>query len=79
MLAVIFRSMDSLKLFDVPFVLTQGPGSATELLSLHVYRLGFAQTGWVARAAATAVVLLVMIITLSRVLVRHIREGSGTE
>lgn len=77
MLAVLFRSMDSLKLFDVPFVLTQGgPGSATELLSLHVYRLGFAQTGWVARASATAVVLLVLITLLSQLLVRYVREGS---
>lgn len=75
-LAVLFRSMDSLKLFDVPFVLTQGgPGSATELLSLHVYRLGFAQTGWVGRASATAVVLLVVIILLSQVLVRQLRTG----
>lgn len=77
MLAVLFRSMDSLKLFDVPFVLTQGgPGSATELLSLHVYRLGFAQTGWVARASATAVVLLVLIVLFSQIQVRHIRRGS---
>ncbi len=77
MLAILFRSMDSLKLFDVPFVLTQGgPGSATELLSLHVYRLGFAQTGWVARASATAVVLLVLIVFLSQRLVRYVREGS---
>lgn len=74
-LAVLFRSMDSLKLFDVPFVLTQGgPGSATELLSLHVYRLGFAQTGWVARASATAVVLLFLIVLSSQMLVRQIRR-----
>jgi multiple sugar transport system permease protein len=76
-LAVLFRSMDSLKLFDVPFVLTQGgPGSATELLSLHVYRLGFAQTGWVGRASATAVVLLMMIVLLSRLLVRQLSHRS---
>ncbi len=75
-LAILFRSMDSLKLFDVPFVLTQGgPGSATELLSLHVYRLGFAQTGWVGRASATAVVLLLLITALSQLLVRQIRKG----
>jgi multiple sugar transport system permease protein len=80
MLAILFRSMDSLKLFDVPFVLTQGgPGSATELLSLHVYRLGFAQTGWVARASATAVVLLVLIVFLSRGLVRYVREGGDIQ
>ncbi|HBE78193.1 MAG TPA: sugar ABC transporter permease [Firmicutes bacterium] len=77
-LAILFRSMDSLKLFDVPFVLTQGgPGSATELLSLHVYRLGFAQTGWVARASATGVILLIIISILSQFLIRQLHKESG--
>jgi multiple sugar transport system permease protein len=78
-LAILFRSMDSLKLFDVPFVLTQGgPGNATELLSLHVYRLGFAQTGWVARASATGVVLLIIITIFSQYLIRQLHEGGET-
>jgi len=75
-LALLFRLMDSLKLFDVPFVLTQGgPGNKTELLSLHVYRLGFAQTGWIARASATGVVLLIIIIISSQFLIRQFRKG----
>ncbi|MGE5583672.1 MAG: carbohydrate ABC transporter permease [Bacillota bacterium] len=75
-LAILFRLMDSLKLFDVPFVLTQGgPGNATELLSLHVYRLGFAQTGWVARASATGVILLLIITVLSQFLTRQLHQG----
>jgi len=76
LLAVVFRSMDALKLFDIPFSLTQGgPGSATEFLSLHVYRLGFAQTGWVGRASATAVVLLMLISMISMLLIKAFRKG----
>jgi multiple sugar transport system permease protein len=76
LLAVVFRSMDALKLFDIPFSLTQGgPGSATEFLSLHVYRLGFAQTGWVGRASATAVVLLMLISIISMLLIKAFRKG----
>lgn len=76
LLAVIFRAIDSLKTFDIPYSLTQGgPGSATEFLSLHVYRLGFAQTGWVGRSAAVSVVLLILTTVISMILIRAYRKG----
>lgn len=76
LLALIFRLIDSLRTFDIPFALTQGgPGSATEFLSLHVYRLGFAQTGWVGRASAASVILLVIITIISLLLLRAFRRG----
>ncbi|GIO14592.1 ABC transporter permease [Cohnella xylanilytica] len=76
LLAVVFRAIDSLKTFDIPYSLTQGgPGSSTEFLSLHVYRLGFAQTGWVGRSAAVSVILLILITAISWVLIRAYRKG----
>lgn len=74
-LAVLLRAVDSLKLFDTVFVLTQGgPGNATEFLSLHVYRLANAQNGLIGRAAAVAIVLLVVTIVVSRLLIRQQRR-----
>jgi len=76
LLALIFRAIDSLKTFDIPYSLTQGgPGSATEFLSLHVYRLGFAQTGWIGRSAAVSVILLLLITVISMLLIRAYRKG----
>lgn len=76
LLALIFRAIDSLKTFDIPYSLTQGgPGSTTEFLSLHVYRLGFAQTGWIGRSAAVSVVLLLLITVISMILIRWYRKG----
>ncbi|CQR58937.1 carbohydrate ABC transporter permease [Paenibacillus riograndensis] len=76
LLAVIFRAIDSLKTFDIPYSLTQGgPGSATEFLSLHVYRLGFAQTGWVGRSAAVSVILLILTTGISMLLIKAYRKG----
>lgn len=76
LLAVIFRAIDSLKLFDIPYSLTQGgPGSSTEFLSLHVYRLGFAQTGWIGRSSAVAVVLLILVTVISWLLIKAYRKG----
>ncbi|MGO4541442.1 carbohydrate ABC transporter permease [Paenibacillus sp. 2TAB19] len=76
LLAVIFRAIDSLKTFDIPYSLTQGgPGSSTEFLSLHVYRLGFAGTGWIGRSAAVSVVLLILTTVISMVLIKMYRKG----
>lgn len=75
-LAILLRAIDSLKLFDTAFVLTQGgPGNATEFLSLHVYRYANAQNGLIGRAAAIALVLLVIVNIISRILIRQQRKG----
>lgn len=75
-LALLMRAIDSLKLFDTAFVLTQGgPGNATEFLSLHVFRLANAQNGLIGRAAAVALVLLVIVTVVSRLLIREQRKG----
>ena len=40
--ALLLRSLDALKLFDVVFAMTQGgPGTSTETLSYYIYRNGF--------------------------------------
>lgn len=78
-LVVLFRGMDSLKLFDIPYVLTQGgPGNTTELMSLHVFRLGFAQTGFIGRAAAMSVFLLLTITFLSQFILKYFRNERGS-
>lgn len=42
LLALLLRSMDLLRIFDQIFILTQGgPGSATETVSLYIYRTAF--------------------------------------
>ncbi len=68
-LAMIFRTIDSLKIYDMPFVLTQGgPGNSTEFLSLHIYRLANAQNGLIGRAAANAIILMMISSAVSKVL-----------
>lgn len=75
LIAVLFRSIDCLKTFDIPYVLTQGgPGNLTEFMSLHIYRLGFAQTGFIGRAAAMSVVLSMIITVLSNFLIGRMRR-----
>ena len=77
LLTILLRAIDSLKLFDTAFVLTQGgPGNATEFLSLRVFRLANAQNGLIGRAAAVALVLLAVVSTISAALIRQQRKGN---
>ncbi|RYE63225.1 MAG: sugar ABC transporter permease, partial [Oxalobacteraceae bacterium] len=59
-----------LKLFDMVFVMTRGgPGSATDLVSIYIQRVGF-RIFDLGTASAQAILLLVITILLSRLYIR---------
>ncbi|WP_181699052.1 carbohydrate ABC transporter permease [Chthonobacter albigriseus] len=67
---LILRSADVLKLFDMVFVMTRGgPGSATDLVSVYIQRVGF-RVFDMGLASAQAILLLIMTIVLSRLYIR---------
>jgi multiple sugar transport system permease protein len=67
---LILRSADVLKLFDMVFVMTRGgPGSATDLVSVYVQRVGF-KVFDLGLGSAQAILMLVMTILLSRLYIR---------
>jgi multiple sugar transport system permease protein len=67
---LILRTADTLKLFDMVFTMTRGgPGTATELISLLIQRIGF-RTFDLGYASAQAIILLVICIVLSRLYIR---------
>jgi multiple sugar transport system permease protein len=70
MLAILLRSMDLLRIFDQIFLLTQGgPGSATETVSLYIYRTAFRFSNFGYAAAMSFVGLLVTMLA-ARALMR---------
>jgi multiple sugar transport system permease protein len=79
LIAVILRSIDALRLFDIPFVLTRGgPGIETEFMSMRVFRLGFNLTSFIGRAAAMAVVLMICTTIISRILIKQMHKGRAS-
>ncbi|WP_188052319.1 carbohydrate ABC transporter permease [Aureimonas fodinaquatilis] len=67
---LILRSADVLKLFDMVFVMTRGgPGSATDLISVYIQRVGF-RVFDMGMASAQAIVLLIITILISRLYIR---------
>jgi multiple sugar transport system permease protein len=72
--AVLIRALDAFTVFDQVFVLTQGgPGMATEVSTLMVYKSAFrfSQIGY---AAAMAITLLILVLALSAAIVRSLQR-----
>jgi len=76
-IALLFRTMDAFKLFDLVFSLTGGqPGTATATVSLLLYRDAF-EHFWTGRSCALAYILLVIIIGMSNIYVRRLARAVG--
>jgi multiple sugar transport system permease protein len=75
LLAVLFRTIEALKAFDVVMGVTGGgPGNTTETVPIQLYRLVFqgqAQTG---RASALAYIMLIIILAVSNVYVWYLNR-----
>lgn len=65
-IALIIRSLEAFKIFDVPFIMTQGgPGTTTETISIFLYKFAieFARVSW-ASAGAIVIFIAIVIVTL---------------
>jgi len=65
MVAVIIRSIDALKSFDIIYAMTQGgPGTASETINIYLYNVAFAYYD-IGYASAIAVIFFIIIIAMS--------------
>jgi len=65
-IAILIRSLDLVRIFDIIWALTQGgPGTMTETISIYTYTQGFNQfeTSYTAAIAFLVIVLLTVIVT----------------
>ena len=78
LIALLFRTMDAFKMFDIVYVLTYegGPGKVTETVSMNLYRIAFRNydTG---KACAMAYILLIIIVALSNIYVKYLNRVKG--
>jgi len=75
-IAVVIRTMEAFKIFDMPMLLTQGgPGNATETISIYLWRNAwvFNKISYAAAASLTLLVLLTALIYASIWLLRRER------
>jgi multiple sugar transport system permease protein len=74
LIAVLFRTIEAFKTFDLVMGLTGGgPGDTTELVAVNLYRLAFPQwqTGY---ASALAYIILVIITGISNIYVKYLNQ-----
>jgi multiple sugar transport system permease protein len=77
LIAVLFRTIEAFKTFDLVMGLTGGgPGDSTELVAVNLYRIAFPnwQTG---KASALAYIVLVIITGVSNVYVKYLNQIKG--
>lgn len=79
LIAVLFRTIEAFKSFDLVMGMTGGgPGAATELVAVNLYRIAFQGQWRTGYASALAYIILVVIIAISNVYIRNlnkVREG----
>jgi len=71
MIAVIFRTMEAFKTFDLAYVLTSQP--TTEVISIRLYKMAFQewQTG---RSCALAYIVLLMVLAITNIYVKYLNK-----
>lgn len=78
LIALLFRTMDAFKLFDLVYIVTEGgPGIATETVSMNLYRQAF--RNWnTGESCALAYMLLIIIIALSNIYIKYLNKAKGS-
>ncbi len=71
MIAIIFRTMEAFKTFDLAYVLSSQP--TTELISIRLYKMAFQewQTGM---SSAFAYIVLVMVVAITNIYVKYLNK-----
>ena len=78
LLAILFRTIETFKLFDIVYIITQGgPGAATETIGVYVYRVAF-QNFRTSQSTALAYIVLFVVIELLTLEFTFLMIAAGT-
>jgi multiple sugar transport system permease protein len=79
LLAILFRTIEAFKLFDIVFLITEGgPGTSTETIAVYVYRVAF-QYFKTSQSAALGYILLFVVIVLTNLYLFFVRRRDVEE
>ncbi len=72
LVALLFRTIDAFRVFDLAFVMTQGgPADATNVLQLYGYKKMFVE-GWMGYGSAISVSVFIIVLVLAVIYVRMV-------
>jgi len=79
LLAILFRTIEAFKLFDIVFLITDGgPGTSTETIAVYVYRVAF-QYFKTSQSAALGYILLFVVIVLTNLYLFFVQRRAAEE
>jgi len=79
LLAVLFRTIETFKLFDIVYIITNGgPGSSTETIAVFVYRMAF-QNFRTSQSAALGYIILFIVIVLTNLYLYSVNRRAEEE
>lgn len=72
LIAIIFRTMEAFKTFDLAYIMTSQP--TTELISIKLYKMAFQewQTG---KSCALAYIVLIMVLAITNIYVKYLNKA----
>jgi multiple sugar transport system permease protein len=74
LVTLLWRIIDSFRIFDVPFLLTGGgPAGATQTISIYIYRYGF-RSFMLSRASASSYLMVLLLLLIAGVILRFMKE-----
>jgi multiple sugar transport system permease protein len=77
LLALLFRTIEAFKLFDIVFLITEGgPGTSTETIAVYVYRLAF-QYFRTSQSSALLYILLFIVIVLTNLYLYFVKRRAA--
>jgi len=78
MIAVLFRTIEAFKSFDLVMGMTGGgPGDQTELIAVNLYRQAFLGQWQTGRSSALAYIILIIIIAVSNLYILYLNRMRG--
>ncbi len=78
LIAVLFRTIEALKSFDLVMGLTGGgPGNQTELVAVTLYRIAFLGQFRSGFASALAYIILIIVIAISNLYIRNLNKAKS--
>lgn len=78
LIAVLFRTIEALKSFDLVMGLTGGgPGNQTELIAVYLYRVAFLGQFRSGYSSALAYIVLLIVIAVSNLYIRNLNKAKG--
>jgi multiple sugar transport system permease protein len=77
LLALLFRTIEAFKLFDVVFLITEGgPGTSTETIAVYVYRMAF-QYFRTSQSSALVYILLFIVVVLTNLYLYFVKRRAS--